>query len=192
LVGLARFTVETDAKYIKGMLNNPDIQPNAAVNRWIAAVLLFDFDLVHVPGTKHMVADGLSRRQPMEEDPQEEDDFEDWIDKVHGFAMEVLNWHGNMGYVKSIVSGGHSGAMSSVSGRALALSITVSGTALGHPKRIHSPRAYVYSLTESPDRIPWSKDAEKRDEELKAVEEFLSDPARRKGMSGAHSVTLPI
>ena len=45
---LPKFTVETDASYIKGMLNNPDIQPGAAVNRWIAGILLFDFDLVHV------------------------------------------------------------------------------------------------------------------------------------------------
>jgi hypothetical protein len=29
------FTVELDTKYIKGMLQNPDIHPNAAVNRWI-------------------------------------------------------------------------------------------------------------------------------------------------------------
>jgi hypothetical protein len=31
------------------MLNNPDIQPNATINRWIAGILLFDFKLVHVP-----------------------------------------------------------------------------------------------------------------------------------------------
>ena len=49
LIGLPKFTVETDAKYIKGMLNNPNIQPNAVINRWIAGILLFDFDLVHVP-----------------------------------------------------------------------------------------------------------------------------------------------
>jgi hypothetical protein len=61
IVGLPGFTVETDAKYIKGMLNNPDIQPNATINRWIAGILLFDFDLVHVPADRHTAADGLSR-----------------------------------------------------------------------------------------------------------------------------------
>ena len=50
-----------DAKFIKGMLNNLDIQPNAAINRWIAGILLFDFDLVHIPTDKHTGADGLSR-----------------------------------------------------------------------------------------------------------------------------------
>ena len=32
LVGAPNLQVEVDAKYIKGMLNNPDIQPNAAIN----------------------------------------------------------------------------------------------------------------------------------------------------------------
>src|SRR3984893_5955081 len=31
LTGLPKFTVEMDAKFIKGMLNNPDIQPDAAM-----------------------------------------------------------------------------------------------------------------------------------------------------------------
>jgi hypothetical protein len=53
--------VEVDAKYLKGMLNNPDIQPNTTINRWIAGILLFDFKLVHVPAIHHMAADGLSR-----------------------------------------------------------------------------------------------------------------------------------
>jgi hypothetical protein len=61
LVGLPRFDVEVDAKYIKGMLNNPDVVPNAAINRWIAGILLFDFELVHIPAERHMAPDGLSR-----------------------------------------------------------------------------------------------------------------------------------
>jgi hypothetical protein len=60
LVGLPKFTVKTDVKYIKGMLNHPDIEPNAAINHWVAGILLFDFNLVHVPGNKHTMADGLS------------------------------------------------------------------------------------------------------------------------------------
>ena len=68
IVGLKNLTVEVDAKYIKGMLNNPDIQPNATINRWIAAILTFDFKLVHVPAAKHTGADGLSRRRAAPED----------------------------------------------------------------------------------------------------------------------------
>jgi len=35
LVGLPAFNVEVDAKYIKESINNPDIQPNNAMDRWI-------------------------------------------------------------------------------------------------------------------------------------------------------------
>ena len=50
-----------DAQYVRGMLKNPDIQPNATINQWIAAILLFDFNLVHMPAAKHHGPDGLSR-----------------------------------------------------------------------------------------------------------------------------------
>jgi hypothetical protein len=38
IIGVKNLVVEVDAQYIKGMLNNPDIQPNAAVNRWIIGI----------------------------------------------------------------------------------------------------------------------------------------------------------
>ena len=63
--------MEVDAKYIKGMINNPDMHPNAAMNRWIAAILMFDFKLVHVPGKRFLGPDGLSRRQRTEDDKRE-------------------------------------------------------------------------------------------------------------------------
>ena len=59
IVGVQNLIVEVDAKYIKGMINNPNIQPNATINRWIAGILLFRFKLVHVPGATHG-PDGLS------------------------------------------------------------------------------------------------------------------------------------
>ena len=61
IVGVTNLVVEMDAQYVHGMLSNPDVQPNAAINRWIAAILLFDFKLVHVPAKKHHGPDGLSR-----------------------------------------------------------------------------------------------------------------------------------
>ena len=45
IVGLKNLVVEVDAKYIKGMINNPDSQLNTTINRWIAGILLFDFKL---------------------------------------------------------------------------------------------------------------------------------------------------
>jgi hypothetical protein len=91
IIGMKNLVVEVDAKYLKGMLNNPDIQPNATINRWIAGILLFDFKLVHVPAIHHTAADGLSRRLPAPEDLPEMDDFEEWIDDSYRFFMEPAN-----------------------------------------------------------------------------------------------------
>ena len=62
IVGVKNLTIEVDAKYIKGMINNPDIQPSTMINRWIAGILLFNFKLKHIPGKDHASADRLSRR----------------------------------------------------------------------------------------------------------------------------------
>jgi hypothetical protein len=83
--------IETDARYIKGMLANPDIQPSASINRWIVSILTFHFTLVHVKGTFHG-PDGLSRRPRQPGDPDEDNDeeeFDDWIDSLHGFIHMV-------------------------------------------------------------------------------------------------------
>ena len=81
IFGVTNLTVEVDAAYIKGMLNNPDETPNATLNRWIAYIQLFTFTLVHVPAENHKGPDGLSRRFPTaEEQAIEEDDIEEEID----------------------------------------------------------------------------------------------------------------
>jgi hypothetical protein len=61
--GCRPLTVETDASYIKGMLNNPDSAPNASINRWIEEIRLYHFELVHIKGLVHG-PDGLSRPPP--------------------------------------------------------------------------------------------------------------------------------
>lgn len=91
IFGVKDLAVEVDAKYIKGMINNPDLQPNASINRWIAGILLFEFELIHVPAERHKGPDGLSRRPRAGEDPIEDDEYEDWIDEVGAFAIEALN-----------------------------------------------------------------------------------------------------
>lgn len=90
VVGLPSFTVEVDAKYIRGMLNNPDIQPNNAMNRWIAGILLFDFNLVHVPGTQHGGPDRLSRRRAVVGEVEEKDDG--WLERVLELGVWVTTW----------------------------------------------------------------------------------------------------
>jgi hypothetical protein len=91
IIGIRKLIVEVDARYIKGMIQNPDIAPNATMNRWIVAISLFHFDLVHVPATRHG-PDGLSRRPRQEDDdpPEEDNDFDDWVDNMHGF-MHIIN-----------------------------------------------------------------------------------------------------
>ena len=87
LIGLALFIVVMDASFIIGMINNPDLIPGAAANRWIAGILLFDFDLVHVPAPDHMCPDGLSRRAlgPGEKRNEEAEEVDQWIDEKYGF-----------------------------------------------------------------------------------------------------------
>jgi hypothetical protein len=62
LLGCRRLVIETDAKYIQGMLNNPGMGPNATINRWIEQILMFKFKLKHVKGA-NFPPDGLSRRE---------------------------------------------------------------------------------------------------------------------------------
>ncbi|RXW11903.1 hypothetical protein EST38_g13952 [Candolleomyces aberdarensis] len=70
--------VETDAKYVQGMLQNPGAAPNATINRWIENVRKFHFELSHVMG-KTFPADGLSRRLPQPGDPPQRE-FEEFMD----------------------------------------------------------------------------------------------------------------
>jgi hypothetical protein len=75
--------VETDAKYIKGMLLHPDMMPNATINRWIESILMFHFKLCHIPG-KLQGSDGVSRRGWMEGD-------EEYVTPEEGILMSHMN-----------------------------------------------------------------------------------------------------
>ena len=92
LVGIQKLVVEMDALYIRGMLNNPNIQPNATINCWIAAILLFDFKLVHILAEKHHGPDGLSRREPADDEVDEDDNPKDWIDRTLALGIWVVSW----------------------------------------------------------------------------------------------------
>jgi len=81
IISVKTLHVEVDAQYIKGMLNEPDLQPNAAINRWIQGILMFHFKLIHVPAEKHKGPDALSRR-PLAEGEIAEDDDDSWLDNI--------------------------------------------------------------------------------------------------------------
>ena len=93
LIGVWNLIVEVDARYIKGMLSNPDLMPSTSINRWIISILLFHFTLIHVPGTRHR-PDGLSccPQQPTDDnpDPADDPDFNNWVNLVYSF-MHFLN-----------------------------------------------------------------------------------------------------
>lgn len=161
LIGVKSLTVEVDAKYIKGMINNPDIQPNAAINRWIAGILLFDFKLRHVPGRDHGPADGLSRRPAAPEDPEDKEDYDEWIDRAYSFAVVLLNWGTSEHY--HMRSQGAVGNQRYNQARAL-------------PQL--SPKTIVSTLTVLSVQIPRNDKSKDRDNKLEEIEEFLRKPRR--------------
>ncbi len=61
IISVENLHIEVYARYIKGMVSAPDMQPNATMNHWIQGILLFDFTLIHIPGDKFWGPDALSR-----------------------------------------------------------------------------------------------------------------------------------
>ena len=87
MIGAKKIQVEIDAKYIKGMMEQPDLMPNTPMNRWIQGILLFDFELVHVPATRFKAPDGLSQRRPTEEEIEEAGSADSWLDDIALLAV---------------------------------------------------------------------------------------------------------
>ncbi|KAJ8453582.1 hypothetical protein ONZ45_g19657 [Pleurotus djamor] len=148
IVGAKKLVVEVDAKYIKGMINNPDIHPNAAINRWIAGILLFDFTLRHVPGNSHAPADGLSRRPRAPEDPVVDEDIDAWIDEANGFMLAIRT--GNS-----------------------AKSYELAKSSLSRPWQLEPALWTQAHLEDSPLHPPQSSRAQQRDKHIAEVETFL-------------------
>jgi len=74
------------------------------MNQWIAAILLFSFKLVHVPGKEHGGPyggpDGLSRRKAPDGDIEEREDG--WVDEILGLGMWANSWRGWNGHKKDV------------------------------------------------------------------------------------------
>jgi len=88
LIGVKNLHVEVDAKYIKGMLNEPDLQPNAAINRWIQGILLFDLHLFHVLQLTCWTRCALSKTLGEGEVVNDEDDS--WLDDI-ALWISIIN-----------------------------------------------------------------------------------------------------
>ena len=89
LVGARKLIVETDAKYIKGMLQNPDMMPNATINRWIDEIQLYHFTLRHKAGAT-FGPDGLSRRIRQEGDPVYKNNDEE-EEEIESTSFEIAD-----------------------------------------------------------------------------------------------------
>lgn len=76
IIGVRNLIIEVDMKYIKGMINNPNVQPSVAINCWISAILLFGLPLKHIPGKDHG-PDSLSWHPWAPEDLEINDDYEE-------------------------------------------------------------------------------------------------------------------
>ena len=175
-IGAKKFVVEMDAKFIKGMINNPTLHPNDAINRWIAAILLFDFELVHIPADKHTGADGLSRRPHAPEDPEPDDpdELEDWIDTNAGFFISINSPPSRFDSVPPIPLFAES-RISPIERKTPSAPDPVS----------LSPSSSRSSSPEPDDevKIPRSSKAEIRDEKLSVIRKFLATLERPPDLS---------
>ena len=162
IISVKNLCIEIDASYIRGMLNNLDIQPGAAVNWWIIGIKLFHFDLVHVPGTLHNAPDGLSQRAHSPNDPVDEEDPDDWLDRTMGFAVVLMN---------SATPWSHQLQLSSPVSFPLALSLpSTSFSSCSAYLHVDSPP------TGPSPKIPRSTHAQLADDRLDTIRSILSDP----------------
>lgn len=155
IIGVSKLVVEVDASYIKGMLNNPDIQPNAAMNRWIVGILQFDFELRHVPGKLFGGPDGLSRRKRAEGD-QEDDgaEAEEWVDEILGLGIWIAHWM--TGELKRAARSGQIWRSTGTSGPTSA-AITE-----------------IFDLEAQERGVPKGEKTDRLDEELRATHDYLT------------------
>jgi hypothetical protein len=82
LVGVKNLVVEVDTASIRGMLNHPDLQASATINRWIQGILMFQFKLEHIPGSKHKGPDALSRCRFLDNKNNPDLDPDGWVDDI--------------------------------------------------------------------------------------------------------------
>ncbi|MGH7238890.1 MAG: Ty3/Gypsy family RNase HI domain-containing protein, partial [Candidatus Saccharimonadales bacterium] len=82
------FLVEVDAKFLIQMINSPDL-PNAPMTRWVCFLQLFHFKIHHVPGTKHIASDGLSRRPHNLDEDTDGSDAEQHLDRIIGYTTTL-------------------------------------------------------------------------------------------------------
>jgi len=72
-----RSLMKIDAKTLVQQLNQPASDlPGSVVNRWLAWIRMFSFEINHVAGKRHGGPDGLSGRRRSVENSDEEEGVE--------------------------------------------------------------------------------------------------------------------
>jgi hypothetical protein len=115
-----RFILEVDCTSLKQMINSPML-PTAAEGRWCWYIKMNDFIFMHVPGEKHKVPDGLSRRpRNLEADTDSDTDPEEWLDahcgEVTALSGAAGGGGGNSNSVRVSAGEGDSGVRTSAQG----------------------------------------------------------------------------
>jgi hypothetical protein len=165
LVGVWSLIIKVDARYIKGMLANPDLNPSAAINRWILAILTFHFELIPIPGTSHG-PDGMSHQvpQPGDEELESSEDFDNWIDNLYRF-MHMINLVAPSSYKKRPIA---------------AFVSEIADICI--PVADDTPVPY--------NKIPCKLAAQLADDQLELVKEWLGDLIRPTDLSDADFATF--
>ena len=113
------FRLETDANTLVAQLSRASTDlPGALVTRWIAWIQLFDFEVVHVKGSRNTAADGLSRRprQPKDSGHDEDTDIDEFI-ALELNALDIPLIRGDNKQPSSQPSSSQSGRNASKKGR---------------------------------------------------------------------------
>ena len=170
------------------MINNPDLQLNATINWWIAGILLFHFELHHISTHRHTSPDGPLRRPPLDDDPPDIDDFEDWLDSSYSFCITLLN---NRLLSSSITPcSAHLGchfpcllpSIPSASGCFLLLPIPLPIFVQSYSFVLHSSASEPIVEPDTPT-IPWSTKAIAREAQIRLIRGFLETRARPADLS---------
>src|SRR6266481_9399419 len=93
IVGIQNLIIEVDAKYIREMLNHPNLQPNAVINQWIGGIFTYTFKLIHIPAKNFKGTDRLSWRRKGDNDTKPEESDEDSDDDLDDFNKDIKEWY---------------------------------------------------------------------------------------------------
>ena len=136
--------------------------------------MLFDFKLRHVSAKDHAPADGLSRRRRTSEDSDDDEDTDAWIDEACGFSMECMNGRTKYQFLPDSYEKSYGETFSITMNTNYQEWISERKDSEGQSRSSKHSTVLVSEIL----KIPRSEKAERRDGQLKIIEDFLRDPTR--------------